>query len=171
MTRAGSALLRDLAMVLVWTALAVLAGAVAWSAVSRLGQTSGAASGRPLGQGEVLQALQRAGAPASAPPPRTPAPRRAAGSPTRSWRTTGGTVAASCRGTAVELVYAAPADGWAYRLETGRRVLAVDFTRPGARARLAVQCTGGEPERVPTAPPTRQPAQPGDDGGGEDFGD
>ena len=174
MKRSRSTLLRDLLMVLAWTAVAVLAGAVTWSAVSRLGGGAATSEG-PLTSADVLQALRQAPAPAGG---RSPAPSSAPDRPggtTRTWRTVGGTVAASCRRGAVALVYAVPADGWAYQLDTARRrVLAVTFTRPGEAARLVARCSGRAPThvvRVAQPAPASSPAPPGGDGGGEGSGD
>lgn len=61
----------------------------------------------------------------------------------------GGTAAASCRGSSVELVYAAPSDGWAYRRNSApRELLAVEFVRPGGLSQLVVRCVGGAPVRT-----------------------
>jgi hypothetical protein len=160
-------------MVFVCTTVAVLAGAVVSGALSRLGQDGNAvASGRPLGAGEVQRALHQAQAPLSTAPTETSPPRGQAMSRTRSWQVVGGTIAASCRGGAAELSYAAPIDGWAYQLGAGAPgILVVAFTRPGAVSRVVVKCAGGEPRRVAHVVHPTQPAQPVDGGGGEDSGD
>jgi hypothetical protein len=176
------ALLRDLATALVWTTVAVLAGAVAWSAVSRLGQDGAAlASGRALGPGEVQRALQHAQPSPGSVPTRPSSPRdqgkpRGQGSSTsRSWQVVGGTVAVSCRGTVAELLYAVPADGWAYRLGSAvPGALEVEFARTGGLSRLVVRCAGGSPTRVSSGvtsavPGTVRPAETQD--GGEGSGD
>ena len=59
---------------------------------------------------------------------------------------------ATCRGPSVELMYAAPSDGWGYRRESApRQLLAVEFLRPGRRSHLVVRCSGGAPVRAVNA--------------------
>jgi hypothetical protein len=164
--RRGSTLVRDLVVVLAGTVLAVMAGAVAWGAVARLG--GGLGEGRPLQQGEVLRALEHARALPTH--HQTASPNVSGPTRTRSWQVPGGTVAAACRGRTVELLYASPSDGWTYRSETGGPgVLAIEFSRQGAVTHLVARCVGGTPSRVLRS---SAPAQTGGGGGGgEETGD
>lgn len=153
MEHSPGALVRDVLVVLTWGALAVLAGAVAWSAVARLGQSGGSLSSEgALRQDQVLRALAHTATPPSATPSRGRAPRPSGRTVTRTWQVVGGTVAATCRGPSVELMYAAPSDGWGYRRESApRQLLAVEFLRPGRRSHLVVRCSGGAPVRAVNA--------------------
>jgi hypothetical protein len=161
--RRGSTLVRDLVVVVAGTVLAVMAGAVAWGAVARLG--GGLGVGRPLQQGEVLRALEHSRAlPTHV---RTGRPKVFGPTRTRSWRVPGGTVAAACRGRTVELLYASPSDGWTYRSEAGGPgVLAIEFSRQAAVTHLVARCVGGKPSSVLRS---TGPAPTG--GGGEETGD
>jgi hypothetical protein len=57
-------------------------------------------------------------------------------------------VGVACRGRAAHLLYAAPLDGWAYRLESWRRIISVEFTHAAQRTGFRAQCVGGVPARV-----------------------
>src|SRR5690348_8141727 len=141
-----------------WLVATVLAGTVAWVAVSRLGRPAGTAELRPLSPAEVrAQLAQPRPSPSAG---TTVAPRRTdqnhplggtsvtrlAAPPkgiSRSWQLPGGMVGVACRGRAAHLLYAAPLYGWAYRLATWSRYISVEFTRAAQTSALRAHCVRG----------------------------
>src|SRR5690348_16291772 len=128
----SSPVLRGALVAVAWLVATVLAGTVAWAAMSRLGRQGVAADARPLSPAQVRAQL---GHPGQIPTRQGgPSPRAAAGplgsgrgatrlgtrqeDVYRSWQLVGGVVGVACRGRAAHLLYAAPLDGWAYRLES-----------------------------------------------------
>jgi hypothetical protein len=97
------------------------------------------------------------GGPASSPQPSRPAtPSRPAASPAvtgggpipvaRSWQVPGGQVGALCRGQAMSLLYATPADGWTVQVETiAPDRFALEFQRGDRDTSLQARCVNGEP--------------------------
>lgn len=146
-----------------WLVATVLAGTVAWVAVSRLGRPAGVAELRPLSPVQVrAQLAQPRPAPSAG---LTVAPRttdrshrlgaagvtRLAAPPkgiSRSWLLAGGLVGVSCRGRAAHLLYAAPLNGWAYRLEMLSRSISVQFVRAAQTSGMRARCVRGVPARV-----------------------
>jgi hypothetical protein len=103
----------------------------------------GSAGGGSSGGGAPAPAPTRTAAPAPAP---APAP---AGAVSRVASVTGGTLAVTCRGDAIELGYATPADGWSVRVDdTGPRRVRVRFepAGEGEDQRLEATCSGGSPQ-------------------------
>lgn len=81
------------------------------------------------------------------PSPRpTATPRTTAVSAPRTFSLTGGTVSVRCRGTAAELVYALPAQGFALDERSVSGATAeVRFENDALRSRIEVTCAGGTP--------------------------
>src|SRR5690348_14337321 len=117
----SSPVLRGALVVLAWLVATVLAGTVAWAAVSRLGRQEVAADARPMSPAQVRAQLGHSGQV----PPRQGGPSRPApagplgpgrgttrlgtpqGDVSRSWQLVGGVVGVACRGRAAHLLYAA----------------------------------------------------------------
>ncbi len=154
MTGYGSRLARRLLIVGMWAAATTLAGAAVWLAVSRLGWDGVTAAPRPMSQVQVRARLAQAPAVQPVAPRVTLAHRLASGSRpapqprprSRSWQLTGGWVGVTCRGPAVELLYATPHDGWSYRLDRhGRDTLSVEFNQGQVTSGLVAHCVHGTP--------------------------
>lgn len=74
----------------------------------------------------------------------------------QTWAVTGGTVAASCRGDVVTLLYATPQDGWTVEVgEAGPDLLDVELHRAEQESSVRATCVAG----VPT-PQTDHPSTP-----------
>lgn len=160
----SSPVLRGALVALAWLVATVLAGTVAWMAVSRLGRQGVAADARPLSPAQVRAQLAHPGQISTRQDgPSRPAaagshePGRGRGTTrlgtrqedvSRSWQLVGGVVGVACRGRAAHLLYAAPLDGWAYRLESWRRIVSVEFTHATQSAGFRAHCVGGVPARV-----------------------
>jgi hypothetical protein len=149
-------------LVSAWIAATLIAGVVTWTAVARLGHEAMASTQPMLSQSEVRRELSQSlssTAPATAgqsssaprtsqvPPPRHPTsvpqniPRRA-----RSWNVSGGQVGASCRGSAIRIDYASPADGWGMRIiDSGPTQVSVQFSRGDSDVKVQATCNGGIP--------------------------
>lgn len=81
------------------------------------------------------------------PPPPAPAPPRTPVAVARTWTVPGGTVAASCTGSAISLLYATPLDGWTVEVgAAGPDHLEVELRQPGAETKVAAACVGGVPQ-------------------------
>lgn len=113
-------------------------------------------------------------APATTSPPVAPSTRPAARPTTapptpevaRTWTVVGGTVAASCRGTVIGLLYATPQDGWTVDVRSaGPDRIKVELTMAEQETTVAAACVGGVPQQTVTGP-TRDSA-PGT-GGSDD---
>ena len=168
-------MLRHLTLAALWLAATAMAGGVTWAAVSWSGTepVAGVDLQQPLTQAAVRRTLAELRAPQPAAPDTT---LRSAKSrrgdvhrsrrprpvlQTRSWQTAGGSVAIGCRGDHIQLLYAAPANGWAYHLAkaTGG-ALTVRFARSSHEmSTLGARCSGGAPVEVSAA--TSRPVAPG----------
>ncbi len=134
-----------------WFAAAGATGTVAWRAVSVL--NAGGENTGLLSAAEVHSALGDAKARAAASPRAgtTPSPvavPSASSGPevARTWAVTGGTVAASCTGDVIALLYATPQDGWTVEVHSsGPRSLEVELHRAEAESRVRASCVAGEP--------------------------
>jgi len=156
----SSPVLRGALVAVAWLVATVLAGMVAWAAVSRLDRQGVAVAAQPLSPAQVAAQLGHTGQTSTlqdGPSPRSVAGTHAPGTTrlgtpqedvSRSWQLAGGVVGVACRGRAAHLLYAAPLDGWAYRLESWRRVVSVEFTHAAQSAGLRAHCVGGVPARV-----------------------
>jgi hypothetical protein len=156
-----------------WVGAVVLAGGVAWGAVSTF--EGGGGSG-PLGAADVRSALATAQAaaqrrasaspslmptgPDATPSPSatgTPGPTPTSGSPqsatppaprevARTWAVTGGTVVATCTGSTITLAYATPQDGWTVEVgSSGPEYVEVELHTDAAETRLRAACVDGVP--------------------------
>ena len=154
-----------------WTVAVILAGSVAWRAVTVVDTDSSSAV---LSQAEVSAELVAARATASLRP--TPGEPTPTGSPTpsesppptagpeptaspeptaepepevvRSWSVAGGTVAASCRGAAITLLYATPLDGWRVEVkDQGPERIEVELEGHDQEVTLRAACVAGTPEQ------------------------
>jgi hypothetical protein len=67
----------------------------------------------------------------------------------QSWHLRGGDVLARCTGSAIQLVYATPADGWTVRVEeAGPSAVHVHFRSADGEDELAAVCSSGRPVRT-----------------------
>jgi len=58
----------------------------------------------------------------------------------------GGQLAASCRGSAIQLTYATPANGWEMRLnDSGPEKVNVEFFEGDTDTKVEASCLGGRP--------------------------
>ncbi|OJV59850.1 MAG: hypothetical protein BGO38_13960 [Cellulomonas sp. 73-145] len=95
-------------------------------------------------------------APVTAAPPPRPAPSTAAPAPTtvpvaRTWTVPGGTVAASCTGSAISLLYATPLDGWTVEVgAAGPDHLEVELRQSGTETKVTAVCVAGVPQQTAT---------------------
>lgn len=165
---------RCLTLAALWLVATALAGGVTWAAVawSEREPVAGVDPQRPLTPAEVRGSLAELGtlqpaAPGagarSATTPRKERPRPVRPRPslqTRSWQVAGGSVAAGCRAHHIELLYAAPANGWAYRLDQASTTgLTVRFTHTRALSTLRAQCAGGIPVEISATSSSQPPAE------------
>lgn len=155
--------------VLGWTLAVVLAGSIAWRAVTVI-DTDTTASG-VLNRAQVLDALARVRATAGPlPPAATPTPTptsTAAPEVVRSWTVTGGTVAASCRDAAITLLYATPADGWKVEVKAaGPDQLVVELEGADQEVTLQASCVAGVPEQQVVEGSAEATSSPTPAGGG-----
>ena len=71
----------------------------------------------------------------------------------RTWTVTGGTVAASCRGTVIGLLYATPQDGWTVRVRSaGPDQIKVELTMAEQETTVTAACVGGVPQQSVDGP-------------------
>ncbi|BDO43006.1 hypothetical protein [Cellulomonas sp. NTE-D12] len=83
------------------------------------------------------------------PPPPAPAPPRTPVAVARTWTVPGGTVAASCTGSAISLLYATPLDGWTVEVgAAGPDHLEVELRQSGAETKVTAVCAGGVPQQT-----------------------
>ena len=133
-----------------WAVAVVLAGSIAWRAVTVI-DTETTASG-VLTQAQVLDALAQVRAtagPATPAPTPTPSPDvPTAPEVVRTWTVTGGTVATSCRDTAITLLYATPVDGWKVEVKAGGPdQVVVELEGADQEVTLRAACVAGVPEQ------------------------
>ena len=133
-----------------WAVAVVLAGSIAWRAVTVI-DTETTASG-VLTQAQVLDALAQVRAtagPATPAPTPTPSPDvPTAPEVVRTWTVTGGTVATSCRDTAITLLYATPVDGWKVEVKAaGPDEVVVELEGADQEVTLRAACVAGVPEQ------------------------
>ncbi|WP_263729454.1 hypothetical protein [Cellulomonas sp. SG140] len=85
------------------------------------------------------------------PPPPASAPPRTPVAVARTWTVPGGTVAASCTGAAISLLYATPLDGWTVEVgAAGPDHLEVELRQSGAETKVTAVCGGGVPQQTVT---------------------
>lgn len=85
------------------------------------------------------------------PPPPAPAPPRTPVAVARTWTVPGGTVAASCTGSAISLLYATPLDGWTVEVgAAGPDHLEVELRQSGTETKVTAVCAGGVPQQTAT---------------------
>ncbi|HRA51813.1 hypothetical protein, partial [Actinotalea sp.] len=66
----------------------------------------------------------------------------------RTWTVTGGTVATSCRDTAITLLYATPVDGWKVEVKAaGPDQVVVELEGADQEVTLRAACVAGVPEQ------------------------
>lgn len=159
-----------------WATAVVLAGSIAWRAVAVIDPETGAAG--VLSQAQVDAALAEVLATAPPLPPSpstTPSPVAPPAEVVRSWSVTGGTVAATCQGTAITLLYATPSDGWTVEVKAaGPEELLVELESEGDETAVRAVCVAGTPEpsvesrsedegSSPAAPSTQEPSDEPDE--------
>jgi hypothetical protein len=145
-----------------WIAATLIAGVVTWTAVARLGHEATASTQPMLSQSDVRrelsQSLSSTAPPTAAPPGNGPqtSPTGPSRHPTparqnvtrhaRSWKVSGGQVGASCRGSAIRIDYASPADGWGMRIiDSGPNQVSIQFSRGDSEVKVEAMCNGGIP--------------------------
>lgn len=144
----------------VWTSATVIAAAVTWTAVARLGQDAVANDQPTLSQSEVRQELARVLPSTTATPGKPTATRPTQSTPTshptsrpqpprhyRTWNVTGGLVRASCRGAVIRLETWIPGDGWGVQKvdDSSPDKVVVEFVRGDSESKLEATCSGGVP--------------------------
>lgn len=159
--------------VLAWAIAAVVAGTLAWWAVTLVGAAAGRSRDGVLSAPEVAEALAAEQAAASATPsgsistpdatpgttpgPTASTPGPGTASPTdpaaaevsRTWDVIGGQVAATCAGPTISLLYATPTDGWRVEVkDSGGEHVEVEFRRGEAETKVRATCVDGVPEAV-----------------------
>jgi hypothetical protein len=162
MGQRGERAARRVILALAWIAATVIAGVVTWTAVARLGHEASASTQPMLSQSDVQRELSQSlssttsppdGPPSNAPTTSPTGPTRHSTSPpqhvprhSRSWNVPGGQVGASCRGSAIGIDYASPADGWGMRItDSGPTQVSVEFTRGDSDVKVVAMCNGGVP--------------------------
>jgi len=104
-----------------------------------------AATTRPAPQPTEVRTSAATSSATSSPRP-TATPRTTAVSAPRTFSLTGGTVSVRCRGTAAELVYALPAQGFALdERSVSGSTAEVRFENDALRSRIEVTCSSGTP--------------------------
>lgn len=97
------------------------------------------------------------------PPPPQPGPAAQA----RTWAVTGGTVAASCSGAAITLLYATPQDGWTVEVgSAGPEQVEVELSRDGQETKVRATCVGGVPTQTTSSDHTDSESEHTDRTGG-----
>jgi hypothetical protein len=160
MTQRGGRAAHTVLLAFAWIAATLIAGVVTWTAVARLGHEATASTQPMLSQTDVRRELSQslpstAPATSAAPPgnePQTTPPRRPTSAPqnvtrhARSWKVSGGQVGASCRGSAIRIDYASPADGWGMRIiDSGPARVSVQFSRGDSEVKVEAMCNDGIP--------------------------
>jgi hypothetical protein len=170
---------RPAILVLAWIGVTLGVTLLAWLAVQVVGDQVGGSDSTVLTEAQVTGLLQdapsasptpTASSPSASPRPSTsPGPRptpsasrTASSSPqpthstnpgssasTKSFSTTGGVVAATCRGSVISLESARPADGWTVEVkDRGPERVEVRFENDaGDRTEVRVSCVHGDPVR------------------------
>jgi hypothetical protein len=168
-----------LLLVLVWLGGLLVATSVGLLAVRLVGDQVGDPAVAPLSAVAAASAAatgpsRPSPAPLSDAPPSTaptpgpsgaPSPSAAVGAP-RTFTTSGGTLGVQCAGTALRLLYATPAQGYALdeRAVSGPEA-EVRFEGRGTRVRVRLSCATGAPQLVEQR---TDPDGGGDDDDGED---
>jgi hypothetical protein len=162
MGRRGKRTAHTVLLASAWTTATLIAGIVTWTAVARLGHEATASTQPMLSQSQVRRELSQSLSSTTPPPdgppgnsPRTSpsGPSRQPTSPSqhiprhsRSWNVSGGQVGASCRGSAIRIDYASPADGWGMGIiDSGPSQVLVEFSRGASDVKVEATCTGGVP--------------------------
>jgi len=130
-----------LAMVLGWLTVVVAVGAITFLVVDRAGRGVGRASAAE----RVVVLPSASPTPSASRPTAKPAD---AGKGTASFTSDGGTVVASCDGSAMALDSIRPRDGWRFEKETEHGGLEVVFRTDARRVDLLLSCVGGVPTRA-----------------------
>lgn len=100
--------------------------------------------GSPTSLPPAVPSGHQAVRPTTAPPP--------AAQVVRTWPVTGGTVAASCRGATISLLYATPQDGWTVDVgSAGPDQVKVELKMSGQETKVTAVCVGGVPQDTVTA--------------------
>lgn len=106
-----------------------------------------AATGGPTGRPSSTQAPTTSSDPGVPAPP--PAPEPAPATEARTWAVAGGTVAASCSGAAITLLYATPQDGWTVEVgSAGPEQVEVELSRDGQETKVRATCVDGVPTQT-----------------------
>lgn len=72
---------------------------------------------------------------------------------------------AACHGEVIDLLYASPLDGWAYRLDRQAPVsISVEFSRAQETSTLVARCVHGVPSRVASTAQGEGTGSDGDSG-------
>jgi hypothetical protein len=163
MTHRGGRAAHTVLLASAWIAATLIAGVVTWTAVARLGHQAMASTEPMLSQSDVRRELSQSlssTAPATTAAPSGNGPQTSATRPSRqptsapqnvprharSWNVSGGQVGASCRGSAIRIDYASPADGWGMRiLDSGPTRVSVQFSRGDSEVKVEATCHGGIP--------------------------
>ncbi len=163
MTHRGERAAHTVLLASAWFAATLIAGVVTWTAVARLGHEATASTQPMLSQSDVRRELSQslsstAPATTAAPPGNRPqtSPTGPSRYPTsapqnaerhaRSWTVSGGQVSASCRGNAIRIDYASPADGWGMRIiDSGPTRVSVQFSRGDGEVKVEATCNRGIP--------------------------
>ncbi len=116
------------------------------AAPSDPGPTTGPAEGRsPTAPPPVPASGHPTVRPTTAPP--------ATAQVVRTWTVAGGTVATSCRGATISLLYATPLDGWTVDIgSAGPDQVTVELKMPGQEMKVTAVCVGGVPQDTVTGP-------------------
>ncbi len=125
--------------------------------------TAGTVSPPAPGAARPTPAAPLSQAPTAVPPSSRPTTAPVAPAPTtRTFTTAAGTLGVQCTGSALRLVYATPAQGWALdERSVGGTEAEVRFQGAGSRVRVRLSCASGAPRLV------EQRTDP-DGGGGDD---
>ena len=149
----------------VWVVGAVAATSIAWSAVGLVGDQVTDGREAPLSADAVQAALGAVTPTPAASPTPTPNPtpsarpsRSSRPSPvqtgSRTYTLTGGTVAVSCTGATIRLVYATPRGGFESTVEdAGPAEVEVRFRSEAHESKLEASCAGGRPIGDPEEKP------------------
>jgi hypothetical protein len=127
-----------------WVVFALAATAVAWAAVGVVrGAATPPAVPAPAAGTAATPAQSTPPPPDSSPTSSSPGDAATAGAP-RTVRSTGGTVAVSCRGDALRLLYATPEAGWQVVIDDqDEDRVDVEFHRGEAEAKVSARCRDG----------------------------
>lgn len=113
-----------------------------------------------------------AGRPSRTPAPTTPSepvppPQPEPATQARTWAVTGGTVAASCTGATITLLYATPQDGWTVEVgSAGPEQVEVELSRDGQETKVRATCVSGVPTQSTSSDHTDSESEHTDHTGG-----